>query len=176
MSDIQIPNGRKLPVCVEWVYTHACFKKTLEVLSSAIVALTVLTFIGGGIYLALSSWISALLYVITLFVPFVLVSILRVWIDAARPCAVYTLQNVELPHKKTSRSMPSRHVFSVFAIGASICFFHLPLGLTTLVFGIVLAGCRVLLAVHFMRDVAVGACIGALSGIISGIVIINCLF
>lgn len=176
MSDMQTPKELNLPRYVEWVYTHSGVQKTLYAFSFASVILTVLAFVCAGVYLAVSSWLSLLLYAITLFIPFVLVSVMRVWIDAKRPCLVYRSQGFDLPSKKQSRSMPSRHVFSAFSIGVSICFFHWPLGAFVLLLGTLLALGRVLLAIHFARDVLVGAGIGILSGVVSGLIINNSLF
>ena len=68
------------------------------------------------------------------------------------------------PKKKKGKGFPSRHVFSLFLITV-MSFPVLPiLSSVLLILGIALAVSRVLLGIHFLRDVIAGAAIGIASG------------
>lgn len=102
---------------------------------------------------------------------FVLVSVVRRIINAPRPYEKYDFYEV-LPKQKCGSSFPSRHVFSAFIIG-TLAFAASPfLAIPALLMGLLMAVCRVLLGIHYIRDVAVGALVGAVLGII-GIIIIH---
>ncbi|MBY5035549.1 phosphatase PAP2 family protein [Streptococcus gallolyticus] len=96
-------------------------------------------------------------------VGFSLLSLVRKLINAPRPYEVYTIQ--PLIEKTTKgNSMPSRHVFSATII--SMCFLshHIGLGGLGLFLSVTLAVCRVLVGVHFPRDVLMGFSLGMLAG------------
>ena len=103
--------------------------------------------------------------VLTCGVPFVLLSAARHFLNLPRPFEVYDLEPL-LPRETPGRGFPSRHVFSIFVIGTCFCYLEPWLGWTLLGLGAVLSALRVLSAVHFERDVLVGAAIGILSGVI----------
>lgn len=98
-------------------------------------------------------------------ISFVLVSLIRYYIDAPRP---YEVSNsVPIIKKDTQgKSFPSRHVFSVFVIASTLYYISNPLGLLLMVAGIGLAIIRVVGGVHFPRDVIIGAIIGILAGVL----------
>ena len=96
---------------------------------------------------------------------FVLLSAVRHVLDLPRPFEVYDLEPL-LPRETPGRGFPSRHVFSIFVIGTCFCYLEPWLGWTLLGLGAVLSALRVLSAVHFERDVLVGAAAGILSGVI----------
>ena len=98
-------------------------------------------------------------------VSFVLLSIVRRCINAPRP---YEALEIEpLIHKDThGKSLPSRHVFSMFVIAMTFLWILPVLGTVLLLCGCVLAAVRVVGGVHFPRDVIVGAVVGILSGVI----------
>lgn len=98
-------------------------------------------------------------------ISFVLLSVFRKWINAPRPYQVLDIR--PLIRKDTQgKSFPSRHVFSVFVIAMTFLWLLPPLGAVFLAMGVVLAACRVIGGVHWPRDVAVGALVGIVSGII----------
>ena len=104
-------------------------------------------------------------------VPFVLLSLVRAKINAPRP---YEALNIEplLKKHRSGNSFPSRHVFSAFVIGMTLCRFWLPLGIIILAAGALLSAIRVIGGVHFPRDVIAGSIVGIVSGGI-GILIWN---
>ncbi len=108
-------------------------------------------------------------FLIILGAPFVLVTLLRKFVGAPRPYEVYDfLENP--PRKGEGDSFPSRHCFSIFAIG-TLCLFVSPvIGAITLALGIVLCFARVALGIHFVRDVVAGALMGVCTSLIGGFV------
>lgn len=98
-------------------------------------------------------------------ISFVLVSVVRHFINAERPYTKYDFKPL-INKEKTGDSMPSRHVFSAFVIGMAYLYINTALGVVVLIMGATIAVTRVLIGVHFPRDVIAGAVIGVLSGII----------
>lgn len=102
------------------------------------------------------------------FVPgisFVLVSVIRHFINAERPYTKYDFIPL-IQKEKKGDSMPSRHVFSAFVIGMACLSINVMLGIAILTVGVIMAIERVVVGVHFPRDVIAGAMIGIVSGII----------
>jgi len=96
-------------------------------------------------------------------IPFVLLSIVRAKINAPRPYEVLDIDPLLKKHR-SGNSFPSRHVFSAFVIGMTLCGLWLPLGIIILVAGALLSAIRVVGGVHFPRDVIAGAIVGIVSG------------
>lgn len=98
-------------------------------------------------------------------ISFLLVSLVRRWINAPRPYE--TLKIDPLIHKDTrGKSLPSRHVFSMFVIAMTFLWIFPPLGVFLLACGAVLAAVRVIGGVHYPRDVLAGAAAGAAAGLL----------
>ena len=96
---------------------------------------------------------------------FVLLTILRKWINQPRPYETWGI--VPLLDKDSSgHSMPSRHVFSATIISVACLHANLPVGLILLVFSAFLGLVRVLGGVHYPKDVLVGYVCGLLLGIL----------
>lgn len=95
--------------------------------------------------------------------------LLETWIRAklnwARP---YEVMGIEPLKKKETRgkSFPSRHSFSAAIL--SITFFSLmkPFGLFLMLATIVIGLCRVLMGVHWIRDVVIGILFGWIYGLL----------
>ena len=143
------------------VHGSPAIKSILQTVSNLAVMLSVFVF---GLHLATISFIDALLNVAVSGIPFVILTLVRAFINAPRPYELIDFYKDDPPKGKKGKSFPSRHVFSIFLI-ATLSLTHLPvLASVLLVFGAALAASRVLLGIHFLRDVIAGA----LSGIASG--------
>ena len=96
---------------------------------------------------------------------FILLSVLRKWINRPRPYETWNL--CPLIQKDTSgKSMPSRHVFSCAVIAMAFLSVSLPAGIFFLIWSCVLALVRVLGGVHYPSDVLAGLLIGILAGVL----------
>ncbi|MBE6537001.1 MAG: phosphatase PAP2 family protein [Ruminococcaceae bacterium] len=145
------------------VYRDEGLSEILRVASIAIVALTAYFFFVHVLKLFEKGPLLALEALIITGVPFIALSVMRVLINAPRPYELFEFYEKK-PKGKSGRSFPSRHVFSVFVIGTVLVPSNALLGIGILVLGAMLAAMRVLLGVHFIRDVAAGALIGTISG------------
>lgn len=147
------------------VYHSKGATRVLKIASKAGVILT-LPVAALLLYKSLSlSPISAAKLILITGVPFLLVTLLRKILDLPRPYEVYDFYETA-PKEKRGQSFPSRHVFSITLIGTVACFVYPWLGAALLAVGVIMATARVLLGIHFIRDVIAGALIGALSGVI----------
>ena len=153
------------------VYSSRKTSLTLKIISHASVAVGVLAFAGILIFSFLNQ---SLAYCAKLAfsaaIPFVIVTVARKMINAPRPYELYDFYEKK-PKDKAGQSFPSRHVFSAFVIATLSALVSLPLAIALAVLGISLAVSRVLLGMHFIRDVVAGALIGAVSGVLGLITI-----
>lgn len=104
-------------------------------------------------------------YVAIPAVSFLAVSFFRARYSAKRPYEA--LEICPLLKKETKgKSFPSRHVFSIFIIGMTFLYENTPIGIAIGVLGVLLSYIRVALGVHFPKDVAAGAALGILCGLL----------
>ena len=136
----------------------------LRIYSNTVTALSVLMLLYAEYLAYKDSPLGALLLAVSLAVPFFIVSALRIIINAPRPYELYGIN-------KRGQSFPSRHAFSAFAIGVCALPFSLVPAIILLVLSIGMCVARVLLGIHFVRDVAAGAAIGIISAIIGMILL-----
>lgn len=146
-------------------------RTVLRIFTYLVSALSVAVFLLMLLHFMRASIFELLKYLIVLGFPFLLVGVLRRVIKAPRPYELYDF--IEHPSRRgTGNSFPSKHAFSVFAIG-TLCLFVFPiLGAVTLVFGALLCFCRVAEGIHFVRDVLAGAIIGVISSLIGALILV----
>ena len=96
-------------------------------------------------------------------ISFVLVSVFRYFFNAKRPYAMYDYEPV-VAKEKQGQSMPSRHVFSAFVIAMSFAYINWKFSIIFFVVALLIAIHRVLVGVHFIKDVVVGALVGIIAG------------
>ena len=147
------------------VYKSDTVYQILKILSLLCVALTVYTFIYRTVMLLPTAPLEAARYLVICGVPFVAVSIARKLINSKRPYEIYPFYKLP-PKSKKGEGYPSRHVFSIFVIAATLAFENVFLGIALGLLGVLLAVCRVLLGIHFIKDTVVGAVIGVTSAIL----------
>lgn len=128
---------------------------------------------GIGVLLYAGEYLYAVHLCTVAAIPFVAVSLMRLVINSERPYEVFDLAELVPLREKRRKgaSFPSRHVFSAFLIGTLWLPYSIPFGIAAIIIGVYLAVERVLLGIHFVKDTAVGAVIGAISGLI-GILIL----
>jgi len=148
------------------VYSSRALVRVLKIISEAVRCFFVLAYLcllynyfKAGVFCAAE-------FALKTGVPFVIISISRRMIDAVRPYELYGVPNPP-PRKKQGSSFPSRHVFSAALISVMCFEVSIPLACVSLFLTLLLSASRVLLAVHFVRDVAVGALAGAVFGMLA---------
>lgn len=160
----------RLEKLYERVYSRPRLVSALSVFSCAAVVYVVLGFATVVSALTLDGlYIDCAKLLIMAAIPFAVVSAIRFILNSDRPYEVIELDQFKEMRsvRKSGKSFPSRHVFSAFLIGVLSFSYSLPLGIVILMLGAFIAICRVLLGIHFVKDVVVGALIGTLSGVIA---------
>lgn len=153
------------------VYSSKKISMALKIISHASALICVAIFISTLVFLYIESPKQCVKTVFAAGIPFVLVSVIRKLIGAPRPYELYGFYEVK-PKEKTGQSFPSRHVFSAFIIAVLAIPVSVWLGAVALVMGASLAVARVLLGMHFIRDVAAGALAGVVCGVLGVIILI----
>lgn len=129
-----------------------------------------LTFAAAILYFAVigsqayaGKWRHMALLILVPAASFVAVSVFRSLYNAKRPYEIYDFKPL-IPKDTKGKSFPSRHVFSIFVIGSSVCWFYPLLGGLICLMGCMLAAIRVAVGVHFPKDVIAGAVTGIVCG------------
>ena len=140
--------------------------RTAVILASVVFAASVYFAFCRGI-------IEAVKLVVLAAVPFVLVSAVRFLIKSKRPYEVIDFAEFSSkpPHYKLGSSFPSRHVFSAFLIAILAFEYRWYLGVIALDLGASLAVIRVILGIHYPKDVICGAIIGIISGLVGMLIL-----
>lgn len=95
----------------------------------------------------------------------ILISVLRLIINAKRPYEVYDYTPT-VNKNTTGKSFPSRHTVSAFIIAMAFLYINTTLGVIMLCMAAAIGLTRILSGVHFIRDVIGGAAIGIIIGIL----------
>lgn len=109
-------------------------------------------------------WEELLSCIVIPAVSFLLVSAFRRVYSAPRPYELLSIQPLIIKETK-GKSFPSRHVFSVFMIGMTYFYVERPVGILIGIAGLLMGYIRVVSGVHFPKDVAAGAVLGILCGL-----------
>ena len=147
------------------VYNSRTFCKFLSILSHIVSLACVAMFLAClGYFTYLESYLSAAKISVCLLVGYIFVTGLRDIVDAPRPYELYDFYEVK-PKNRKGKSFPSRHAYSAFAIAVAAFSVHVALGALFVLLAASMCAARVLLGIHFIRDVAAGSLIGVIAGI-----------
>ncbi len=135
------------------------FLKTVSHISALFIFLS---FCLSVLSLAHTSYLSAVKLMAIILLDFLVISLTRRFINAPRPYEIYDFYETP-PRSRRGLSFPSRHTFMAFAIAVSLMPMSLALGIVIGFFGAVLAVSRVLVGIHFIRDVLAGALLGVIA-------------
>ena len=147
------------------VYNSKKATLSLRIISSLSVIISVLSYCALLFLSFYNSIPEGLAVLLSCAVPFFIVGFVRMKINAPRPYELYDFYLVK-PKERSGRSFPSRHAYSVFVIAVVAFAYSVPLGAALLTLGVCLSVSRVLLGIHFPRDVITGGLIGVLAGLI----------
>ena len=165
---------RHLPLKLyERVYASSKMVAVLKIIDRSSVLLSVASF-AFLLYLALMRGvIDAVRLVFVAAIPFIIISILRMFLKSERPYELvdFSRFSEEPPHRKRGASFPSRHVFSALLIAFLAFEYAWYVGVVCIILGVALAISRVALGIHFTKDVICGAIIGMVSGIIGMLIL-----
>ena len=157
------------PAMYRKIYSNRALTDMLRHLDRLIVLFISVAFMTYlAFFFCFHSPLRAILYMIVSGVPLLAITIMRRYLNFKRPYEVYDFESlgIEPPSEKTGRSFPSRHAFSAFLVGTLMMEMMLPLGVVILVFALLLSVARILLGLHFLRDVLVGAALGVVLGVV----------
>lgn len=147
------------------VYKSKRATLSFKVISALAVILSVLSYCALLFLSFYNSVYEGLAVLLSAALPFFAVGFVRMMIDAPRPYELYDFYENK-PKEREGRSFPSRHAYSSFVIATIAFAYSVPLGIGLLLMGLALAASRVLLGIHFIRDVLCGALVGVISGLI----------
>ena len=96
---------------------------------------------------------------------FILETVIRAKINAPRPYEVLKIPPLDKKDTK-GQSFPSRHAFSAAILSIAFYTLHPMLGCILILFTIIIGLCRILMGVHWTKDVCVGLLFGWFYGLI----------
>lgn len=154
----------------KYMLSHPRLSKLAVFSCHAITALVYLTY--PVFLLAVYGWTDAFPIKIVLvpLISLIIVSIIRRLLNVPRIYETYDI--TPLYNKKTKgQSFPSRHTFAIFIISFTIYLVYKEIGIALFILGVVLAMLRVIIGVHYVRDVLSGLLCAIISALIGYIII-----
>ncbi len=144
---------------------HRRLCRGLIILEKSLEILTVAVYIGLLLFSLYENIGFALRSAVTSLIALYICTLIRFVRNAPRPYEVY--ETLPAMNKDTrGQSFPSRHLTSVSVIAVSLMSVWPTVGVVFALISIVMAALRVLLGVHFIRDVVCGGAIGYVVGIV----------
>lgn len=146
------------------VYSSKGLSGFLKILSSFIVFMTALSYAALLFHSFYSSLYEGLSVLLSAAIPFFAISIVRALINAPRPYEMYDFYQIK-PKERQGKSYPSRHAYSAFVIATIAYIYSIPFGIGLTLAAALLCFIRVLLGIHFPRDVFAGGLVGIVAGL-----------
>jgi len=147
------------------IYENKKKAKCLKIISTAAVYTVAAFFLLELLILLFAGALVDLLIVaLSAAVGYVSVSVARRIVNAKRPYEVYDFYEVK-PKEKKGCSFPSRHTYSAFVISVLLWVVSPVYSVATFILATLIGVTRVLLGIHFVRDVVAGAVCGAVFGV-----------
>ncbi len=154
------------------VYASEKKKKCLSVIGKVCVGVNIAFFaLMLAILLFGSDWYDSLITGACAVLGYVTVTTLRKVMNRPRPYEVYDFYTVK-PKEKSGHSFPSRHCYSAFVISTLSWLVSPAVFAALLLVATLIAVTRVLLGIHFVRDVVCGGALGTVFGVL-GIIAAN---
>lgn len=142
--------------------------RAVNAVASCFTVLTFLLLIYGA---ASVSMLRLLRLLVVLGIPYAAVTILRKAVNAKRPYEIYDFYKNQ-PKNCSGLSFPSRHAASVMIIATVALFLYGWVGALLSLLGVLMCISRVMLGIHFPRDVIAGGCIGVASALIGTLILL----
>ncbi len=154
------------------VYESEKKKKCLAIIGRVCVIVNIVFFALVLAILALGEdFKDAIIAALAAAVGYFAVTVLRKLLNRPRPYEVYDFYTVK-PKEKSGHSFPSRHCYSAFVISTLSWLVSPAVFAALLIAAALIAFTRVLLGIHFVRDVVCGGAFGVVFGI-TGVLIAN---
>ena len=125
--------------------------RAINVLDKGLVALIAIGYLIDIILLIAGADARAGRFIAVPAAGFVIATAIRAAIDAPRPYEEHDIDPL-IPKDTHGKSCPSRHIFSAFIIAFAIMWLNVPLGIVAVALGCVVAWCRIVGGVHYLRD------------------------
>ena len=142
--------------------------KKIKMLSwiSTVCAVTIALFFGMQLVLHLlyEQYVTFAIVAVTALTGYVIVGVVRKLVNAPRPYELYDFFE-SAPKHKPGQSFPSRHAYSAFVLATLAWLVHPVITFSLVILAAAICVTRVLVGLHFIRDVIAGALIGVLSGV-----------
>ncbi len=153
-----------------YMHAHSKLAKAAVILCKLITLAVYVFYPAFLIYLFFNERQPFLKSVLVPLVSVILVSLMRLKMNLPRP---YEIMNMTpLYDKKTKgQSFPSRHTFAIFIIAFTVYFVKPIIGIALSILGLMLAALRVIIGVHYVRDVLAGFLCAVISAVIGYIII-----
>ena len=147
-------------------------RESIVVADKALVIFIAVAYLASIVLLAVRGEVlSAVRVVLVPAITFALVTYLRNRWDTPRPYEDFPEIDPIIEKDERGRSMPSRHVSSAVIIACALAWQHMDWGALAFAACVVVAFTRIVGGVHYPRDVAVGAAISLVCGILGFVII-----
>lgn len=155
----------------KYVYNSKKLTVFLQAVNAFVSLSTAVVFFALFFDFLFESPIKLLKFLVVVGAPFIAVTVARRIINAKRPYEIYDFYE-NPPKAKKGYSFPSRHAVSVLAVATVALFFKWYLGVPLLLLGTMMCAARVLLGIHFIKDVFAGALTGIVCAVIGTLLLL----